>query len=152
MLRGARVVATGSASSAAELRALGATPVTYGDGLVERVRAAAAATGPVTVAVDTVGTDEALDTSVALVADRTRVATIAGFARGAELGVRLLGSGPGADPGTQVRDAARAQLVELAGDGSIAVHVARTYPLESAADAHRDSRAGHAGGKLVLLP
>ncbi|MGN8245085.1 quinone oxidoreductase family protein [Cellulomonas soli] len=152
VLRGARVIATGSADSAAELQELGAIPVAYGEGLLDRVREVEATTGPVTVAVDTAGTDEALDASVALVADRTRVATIAGFAHGAALGVQLLGSGPGADPGTQVREAARAQLVELAADGSIEVHVARTYPLEAAAEAHRDSRAGHARGKLVLLP
>jgi NADPH:quinone reductase-like Zn-dependent oxidoreductase len=152
VLRGARVVATGSAASADELRRLGATPVTYGDGLLDRVRALEAELGRVTVAVDTVGTDEALDASLALVGDRARIATIAGFARGPELGIKVLGAGRGADPGTQVREAARAQLVELAADGSIEVHVARTYPLEQAADAHRDSQAGHARGKLVLLP
>ncbi|NYI59468.1 NADP-dependent oxidoreductase [Cellulomonas soli] len=152
VLRGARVVATGSAASADDLRELGAVPVAYGDGLVERLHALEATVGPVTVAVDTVGTDEALDASVALVADRSRIATLAGFARGTELGILVLGSGRGADPGTQVREAARGQLVELAADGSIEVHVARTYPLEAAAEAHRDSRTGHARGKLVLLP
>ncbi len=105
-----------------------------------------------TTAIDAVGSDEALDTSVELVADRTRIATIAGFARARELGIQLLGGGPGADPGTEVREAARAQLVELATDGTLDVHVTRTYPLEDVAQAHADSRAGHARGKLVLLP
>lgn len=152
VLRGARVVATASAATHDDLRDLGAIPVAYGDGLLDRLREVVRETGPLTVAVDTVGSDEALDASVALVADRSRIATIAGFGRAAELGIRALGGGPGADPGTAVREAARAQLAELAADGTLDVRVARTYPLEDAADAHRDSRAGHARGKLVLLP
>ncbi|GEL95749.1 NADP-dependent oxidoreductase [Cellulomonas composti] len=149
-LRGARVIATASPASHDDLRALGAEPVAYGTGLVERVREAAGA--PVTVAIDTVGSDEALDSSVELVADRTRIATIAGFARAAGLGVLALGGGPGADPGTQVREAARAQLVELAADQALDVAVAGVYPLDQVALAHEVSRAGHARGKLVLTP
>lgn len=151
-LRGAAVIATGSASSQDELRALGAVPVVYGPGLADRVREAAAGLGPVTVAIDTVGTDEALDVSVELVADRARIATIAGFARGPELGILVLGNGPGADPGTEVREAARAQLVELATDGTLDVRVAATFPLEDVAEAHRLSRDGHAHGKIILRP
>jgi len=151
-LRGAQVVATASEATHADLRALGAVPVTYGPGLADRVRDAAGALGPVTVAIDAVGTDEALDVSVELVADRSRIATIAGFGRAGELGIQLLGAGPGADPGTAIRAAAVQQLVELAADGLLRVKVARTYPLEDAAQAHRDSIAGHARGKLVLLP
>ncbi|AEE44742.1 Alcohol dehydrogenase GroES domain protein [Cellulomonas fimi ATCC 484] len=152
ILRGARVIATGSPDTHDDLRALGAVPVAHGPGLLERVRDAERTTGPVTVAIDTVGSDEALDVSVAVVADRLRVATIAGFGRAAELGVRALGGGPGADPGTAVREAARAQLAELAADGSLDVRVARTFALDDAADAHRLSREGHARGKLVLVP
>ncbi|MDM7830471.1 NADP-dependent oxidoreductase [Cellulomonas edaphi] len=149
-LRGAAVVATASPHAHDDLRALGAIPVEYGPGLIERVRAAAP--GPVTVAIDTVGTDEALDTSVELVADRDRIASIAGFRRGPSLGIRMLGGGPGADPGTAVREAARAQLVDLAADGVLDVRVARTYPLAAVADAHREGRGGHPSGKLVLIP
>ncbi|HEX7804710.1 MAG TPA: NADP-dependent oxidoreductase [Cellulomonas sp.] len=151
-IRGAQVVATASEATHADLRSLGATPVTYGPGLADRVREAAAALGPVTVAIDTVGTDEALDVSVELVADRSRIATIAGFARASGLGIQLLGNGPGADPGTEIRAAAIPQLVELAADRRLVVAVARTYALDEVAQAHRDSIAGHARGKLVLLP
>ena len=151
-LRGARVVATASEVTHAEVRALGAVPVAYGPGLIDRVHEAAGPLGPVTAAVDTVGTDEALDVSVELVADRSRIATIAGFGRAGELGIQALGNGPGADPGTALRAAAIPRLVELAADRQLQVTVARTYPLEDAAQAHRDSIAGHARGKLVLLP
>ncbi|WP_028046216.1 NADP-dependent oxidoreductase [Cellulomonas sp. URHE0023] len=152
ILRGARVIATASPRQHDDLRALGAVPVAYGDGLLDDLRDAVRTTGPVTVAIDTVGTDEALDTSVAVVADRQRVATIAGFARAGELGIRALGGGPGADPGTLVREAARAQLAELASDGSLDVRVAQTYALEDAAKAHADGLTGHSHGKLILLP
>ena len=152
VLRGARVIATASPGHHDDLRALGALPVAYGDGLLDRLHDAVRTTGPITVAIDTVGTDEALDTSVAIVADRQRIATIAGFRRAGELGIRALGGGPGADPGTLVREAARAQLAELASDGSLHVRVAQTYSLEDAAKAHAEGINGHANGKLVLLP
>jgi NADPH:quinone reductase-like Zn-dependent oxidoreductase len=152
VLRGARVIATASPKQHDDLRDLGAIPVEYGDGLLERVHDAARETGPVTVAIDAVGTDEALDTSVAVVADRDRIATIAGFRRAGDLGIRALGGGPGADPGDAVREAARAQLVELAADGSLDVRVARTYPLADVAQAHLDGQAGRSAGKLVLVP
>ena len=55
-------------------------------------------------ALDMVGTDEALDTSVALVSDRARDCDfIAGFVRGLELGIKVIGGAPGADPGTEIR-------------------------------------------------
>jgi len=110
--RGVRVVGTASPSAHDLVRELGAEPVAYGAGLADRVRALAPA--GVRAAVDTVGTDEALDVSVELVGDVRRVVTIAGFARGSELGVVRIGGGPGADPGTAVRDAARLQLVQAA--------------------------------------
>ena len=64
--RGAKVIATASPGRHDLLRGYGAVPVEYGAGLVDRVRAI----GAVDVALDLVGTDEALDTSVELVADR----------------------------------------------------------------------------------
>ncbi|KQY48019.1 NADP-dependent oxidoreductase [Cellulomonas sp. Root137] len=152
ILRGAQVIATASPWHHDDLKALGATPVAYGEGLLDRVHEVARHVGPVTVAIDCVGTDEALDTSVAVVADRQRVATIAGFGRAADLGIKALGGGAGADPGTAVREAARAQLAELAADGTLDVRVAKTYPLSEVAQAHRDGMAGHSAGKLVLVP
>lgn len=59
----------------------------------------ATATDGVDAAIDTVGTREAVDVSVALVPDRSRMATIAAFGYGAEHGVVRIGGGPGADTG-----------------------------------------------------
>jgi NADPH:quinone reductase-like Zn-dependent oxidoreductase len=149
-LRGARVIGTTNPSNDDLLRELGVEPVAYGDGLLDRVRSLAPE--GVDVALDLVGTDEAMDVSLALVADRARIATIANFDRGQREGVRVLGNGPGADPGTEIRDRARAELAGLAGRGELRVFVGATYSLEDASDAHRQILTGHTTGKLVLLP
>jgi NADPH:quinone reductase-like Zn-dependent oxidoreductase len=147
-LRGARVVATASEPNHDLLRELGAEPVTYGEGLLDRVRDLAPE--GVDAALDLVGTDEALDVSLALVTDRKRIATIANFSRGPSEGVSLLGGGPGADAGTEIRAAARPELARLAGEGSLRVVLAATYPLEDAAMAHRAVAGGHTTGKIAL--
>ncbi|WP_191908002.1 NADP-dependent oxidoreductase [Nocardioides cynanchi] len=148
-LRGARVIATAGERNHDLLRELGAEPVTYGDGLLDRVRALAH--DGVDAALDLVGSDEAMDVSLALV-DRDRIASIANFTRGPEEGIRLLGGGPGADAGDQLRAAARPELARLAGEGRLRVLVAATYPLDDAAQAHRQIATGHTTGKIVLVP
>src|SRR5215471_5777485 len=80
VIRGARVVATASPARHRLLAELGAVPVAYGPGLAERV--AVAAPGGIDVALDLVGTDEAWDVSLGLVADHARVATIVAFGQG----------------------------------------------------------------------
>ncbi len=147
---GADVIATASEGPHARLRELGAEPVLYGSGLVDRVRALAP--DGIDAALDMVGTDEALDASVELVADRRRIATVAGFGRAPELGIQALGGGPGADPGTDIRSAARMELVHRVEAGELVVDIAAVHPLADAAAAHRELAAGHAHGKVVLVP
>jgi len=148
--RGATVVGTASPARHNLLREFGAIPVTYGAGLADRVRAVAPQ--GVTAALDLVGTDEAVDVSLALVSDRTRIATIAAARRGLELGFKVLGGSPGGDPGTVIREAARLELARLAAQGMLRVLVDRSFPLENAADAHRLSMGGHVSGKIALIP
>ena len=143
--RGATVIATASPGRHAQLREYGAEPVAYGDGLADRVRAI----GTVDAALDLVGTDEALDTSVELVSDRARIATIAGFGRAPELGIAVL---TGADGGQKIRDTARPDILALATAGTLKVSVDRTFALADVAEAHRYLQTGHARGKVVLLP
>jgi NADPH:quinone reductase-like Zn-dependent oxidoreductase len=149
-LRGATVIATASPARHDLVRELGGTPVAYGPGLADRVRAAAP--GGIDVALDLVGTDEAVDTSLALVADRARIATIAAFARGPKEGIKLLGGGPGADPGTEIRDAARLELARLADEKELRLVVSQTFPLADVAEAHRAIMTGHTAGKIALIP
>jgi NADPH:quinone reductase-like Zn-dependent oxidoreductase len=143
--RGAKVIATASRARHEPLRRYGAVPVEYGPGLVDRVRSE----GAVDVALDLVGTDEALDTSVELVADRSRIATIAGFGRAAELGIPVLTSD---GDGANIRAGARLKLIEMAAAGELEVFVDRVFPLDKVADAHRYLLTGHAHGKVVLVP
>ncbi len=150
VVRGARVIGTASESHHAQLRDFGAEPVTYGDGLADRVRALAP--DGVTAAIDAVGSDEAVDVSLELVADRSRIATIAAFRRAKEAGIALLGGGPGADPGTEIRAAARFELGRLADSGALTVKVASVFPLVQAGEAHRLGQSGHVSGKIVLVP
>nr|WP_322751228.1 MULTISPECIES: zinc-binding dehydrogenase [unclassified Frankia] len=97
MARGATVLATASPAKHDLLRGLGAVPIAYGPGLAERVRTVAP--DGVQAAIDVVGTDEAVDVSVELVADRSRIATIAAFQRGAQAGINSSAVGPAQTPG-----------------------------------------------------
>jgi hypothetical protein len=103
-------------------------------------------------AIDAVGSDEAIDTSLALVADRDRIVTLVAATRGFELGLKVLGGAPGADPGTEIRRAAPLELARLAEAGDLRVRLAASYPLAEAAAAHRALATGHTHGKIVLVP
>ncbi len=149
-LRGALVIGTARPARHDLLREFGVIPVTYGPGLAERVRAAAP--DGIDVALDLVGTQEALEVSAELVADRSRIATIAASGSAAGLGIKALGGGPGADPGTEIRAAARLELARLAGAGDLKVVVSGTFGLDEVADAHHAIMTGHTAGKLALLP
>lgn len=148
--RGARVIGTAAPVNHGYVTDLGAHPVAYGPGLADRIRAVAP--HGVTAAIDTAGTNEALDTSVALVQDRRRIATIANFGHGALLHVQLLGSGTGADPGTEIRMGARSRIIELWEAGRIDIKIGATYHLADVASAHRAGIEGKVQGKIVLKP
>jgi NADPH:quinone reductase-like Zn-dependent oxidoreductase len=148
--RKATVIATAAERNHGLLGELGATRVIYGPGLADRARAVAPQ--GIDAALDFVGTDEALDVSLELVADRNRIASITGPPRRVQAGIKLLGYGPGQDAGTEIRGAARRDLVARAGSGSLRVIIHTTFPLDKAAKAHELGLAGHAPGKLALIP
>jgi NADPH:quinone reductase len=146
-LLGARAVGTASEKNFDTVRRFGGVPVAYGDGLLDRVREAAPE--GIAAALDTVGTDEAVDVSLALV-PRERIVTIAARARASADGFRAIG---GADPDSAAfRDQVRPRLIRLAADGDLIVPVARTFPFDEAPAALELLRSGHPGGKLALIP
>ena len=147
-LLGTRAVGTASERSFDTVRRFGGIPVAYGPGLADRVRAAAPE--GIAAAIDTVGTDEAVDVSVELVADRDRIVTIAAMGRAGATGIRSVGGGN--PPSAAFRAAARPHLVQLAGAGELVVPVARTFPLGEARQALELLMTGHPGGKLALVP
>jgi NADPH:quinone reductase-like Zn-dependent oxidoreductase len=147
-LRGVRVVGTCSRSRFDEVRRFGGEPVAYGAGLQARVRDAAPE--GFAAALDCVGTDEAVDASLAMVPARARIVTIAAKQRGAEVGIRVIGGD--LPESAAYRDGIRGDLVRLAAEGKLEVPMAGTYPLERALDAAELLRGRHPGGKLALLP
>jgi NADPH:quinone reductase len=148
---GARVIGTASEDQFDRLRSYGVIPVTYGEGLLERVRSAAP--DGVGAAIDTVGTDEAIDVSLALVPDRRRIATIAAFDRAKGTGIKELGGSPGSDQGgIEIRNSARLRLTSLVTDGSVEIVMGPSFPLADVAEAHRQLTAGKTRGRVVLVP
>lgn len=149
---GVRVIGTvgpDADDSADRVRQYGGIPVAYGEGLRERVEAAAEG-APIVAAWDAAGTDEAIDVSLALVAERDRVVTIVRPDRADSDGILWIA---GARPeSARFRDIARARVLELAASGELDVPVARTYPLAEAVEAVRFVMQGHPGGKVALLP
>ncbi|WP_144785198.1 NADP-dependent oxidoreductase [Microbacterium sp. BH-3-3-3] len=149
---GVRVIGTvgpDAEDSAERVRRYGGIPVAYGDGLLERVEEAADG-APIAAAWDAVGTDEAIDVSLALVAERDRIVTIVDPERAKADGFLWIA---GARPeSARFRDIARARVLELAASGALEVPVARTYPLDEAVEAVRFVMDGHPGGKVALLP
>jgi len=140
--RGAYVIGTGSPGTHAGLRALGAEPVAYGDGMSERVRAIMP-TG-VDFALDVAGSG-VLPELVELVGAPEHVITVADFRGAQQTGVRFSRG----DTGRATY--ALAHVSHLAETGRFSLPVGQTFPLAEVAHAHRVGEAGTVRGKLVLL-
>jgi NADPH:quinone reductase-like Zn-dependent oxidoreductase len=140
--RGATVIATVGEHDIERVTALGATAVRYGDGWVDRVKAAAPQ--GVDLVFDTSGAGVLAD-SVALAGGSAHVITIADMSA-AQHGVRF-SAGTSDQSGVSLPD-----LVQLAAAGKVTVPVWRTYPLAEAAQAQADLEAHRNHGKAVLLP
>ncbi|GAA3569599.1 NADP-dependent oxidoreductase [Amycolatopsis ultiminotia] len=138
--RGLTVIGTCREDNHEYVRSLGATPVSYGDGLADRVRAAAPQ--GVDAALDASGRGS-LPTLVELTGDAGRVIAIAG--RPAVPGVRFSAGNDGEVPGSL------AEAAELAARGELKLPVhSEPFSAEGAAELHRRSETGHTRGKLVL--
>jgi NADPH:quinone reductase-like Zn-dependent oxidoreductase len=141
--RGARVIGTASPGNHDYLRSYGAEATTYGDGLVERVRAIAP--NGVDRAIDDAG-GGALPALVELAGGPGNVVTVADYQGAQATGVTMTG-GPGAVRAWY----ALALAAELSEAGRFSLPVAETFALEQIAEAHALSETGHVRGKLVLL-
>jgi NADPH:quinone reductase-like Zn-dependent oxidoreductase len=140
--RGARVIGTASPANHDFLRSLGAEPVSYGEGLVDRVRALAP--GGVDLALDVAGSG-VLPELIELAGGPEHVLTVADFAGARRCGVRFSRG----DDGRAIY--ALAEIGELIESGRFSLPEVRTFPLAEVAEAHRVSEDGHVRGKLVLL-
>ncbi|MFI0259328.1 NADP-dependent oxidoreductase [Streptomyces sp. NPDC017056] len=136
--RGARVIGTASERNHDFLRSLGAEPVTYGEGLAERVRELAP--DGVDAALDFVG-DGAVDVSQELLRDTSRVVSVVdGDVR--KKGGHLVWVRPDS--------AGLTALADLADAGKLTVNVDTVLPLAEAAEAFRRSQEGRTRGKIVV--
>ncbi|MYV92863.1 NADP-dependent oxidoreductase, partial [Streptomyces sp. SID1034] len=140
--RGARVIGTASAANHAYLRSLGAEPVTYGEGLVERVRGLAPE--GVDLALDVAGSG-VLPDLVELAGRPERVVTIADFEGARKYGVVFSRGDSGR--ALHVLD----EIGGLIESGRFTPPVVRTYPLAEVAEAQRAGEDGRVRGKIVLV-
>jgi NADPH:quinone reductase len=146
-LIGARVIGTASEANFSLVRKFGGVPVSYQDGLAERVRSAAPE--GIAAVLDTVGSDDAVDASLALLPDRRRFVTLTAFRRAAQEGFVAIGAGnPASGP---FRASARARVIGLAASGDLTVPLARTFAFEDAGDAVGMLAGPHPSGKLALV-
>lgn len=146
LIRGLDVIATAGETHTQQLRDLGATVTTYGDGLVERVRAMTE--DPVDLVLDTAPVGGALPDLIEIAGDPTRVLTCgASIPEAADLGAR--------DSFHEIRPEginALPEFVGLAAEGRFSIPIAQTFPLEDWKSALEISNGGQARGKLLLRP
>jgi NADPH:quinone reductase-like Zn-dependent oxidoreductase len=142
--RGIEVIGTASPGKQDFVRSLGATPVPYGEGLGERVRALAP--DGVDAVLDASGHGE-LPITVELAGGNERVLTIASSADAAKLDVPYHAGGGG-----EHTDAALAEALPLIASGQLVFPIAGIYDLGQVGDALRESEHGHPAGKLVVVP
>ena len=139
----ATVVGLAGPANHAWLTKHGVIPVSYGDGVADRIREFSPTTDAF---IDTYGGDYielALDE---LGVDPARIDTIARFDAAGKYGVKAEGNAVGASAGTL------SELAGLVAAGELEVPIAATYPLAQVRDAFAELAKGHTRGKIVLLP
>nr|WP_145160057.1 NADP-dependent oxidoreductase [Paenibacillus terrae] len=136
-----RVIGTASEANHDHLQRLGAIPLGYGDGLAALVRAIAPA--GVDAALHAGGGDDiALQASVDLVQDLSRIVAMVPSVQAQTLGIRQL-------TGTRSKERLT-ELVRLYNEGKVDIHIRKVLPLDQAREAHREIESGHGRGKIVL--
>lgn len=138
----ATVIASASQDNHDYLREIGATPVLYGDGLVNRVRMMPDTS--IDSVFDVAGKSPIADL-IALVGEPSQVLSIANF-EATSAGARA--SGGGADAQPFVALALGAKLLQ---DSRLVIKV-QTFPFDRAGEAFLINESGHVRGKLVLVP
>ena len=139
---GATVIGLASEPHHSWLAGHGVIPVTYSDGVADRIRQAA---GKVDAFVDTFGADY-VQLALELGVEPSRIDTIANFEAVARDGVKAEGSAAGSS------STVLAELAALIAAGELEVPIAATFPLDRVQDAYRQLAGGHILGKIVLLP
>ena len=141
--RGATVIALASEDHHEWLRDHGAIPVSYGEGVAERIRAAGG--GRLDAFIDTFGSGY-VDLAIELGVAPERIDTIIDWDAAQRHGVRTEGNMVGASAETL------AELAGLIAQGELEIPIARVYPLAEVRDAYDELERRHTLGKIVLAP
>jgi NADPH:quinone reductase-like Zn-dependent oxidoreductase len=142
---GATVIGLAGPSNHDWLRRHGVLPVAYGEGVAERIRAAAPA-GQVDAFLDTYGGDYVELALGDLKVSPERIDTIVRFDAAAKYGVKVEGNAAGASAATL------AELADLAAAKELEIPLAQTFPLDEVRAAYAQLAKGHVRGKIVLIP
>ena len=118
-------------------------PVTYGDGVEDRIRAASG--GKIDAFIDTFGAGY-VELAVKLGVPPNRIDTIIDFAAAPKYGVKTEGNHEGATADVL------AQLAGLLAAGRLEIPIANVYPLAEVREAYRELEQRHTHGKIVLVP
>jgi NADPH:quinone reductase-like Zn-dependent oxidoreductase len=140
---GARVIGLAGEANHQWLTDHGVLPITYGDGVEDRIHAASA--GKVDAFVDTFGggyVELALKLGVAA----NRIDTIIDFAAAARHGVKTEGNHEAANAEVL------SQLAALLAAGHLEIPIAKVYPLADVRAAYGELEQRHTRGKIVLEP
>jgi NADPH:quinone reductase-like Zn-dependent oxidoreductase len=140
---GATVIGLASEANHAWLADHDVVAVTYGDGVADRIRAAAPS--GVDAFIDTFG-DGYIDLALDLGVATDRINTIIDFAGAARTGVKTQGNAESATAEVL------GELAKLVAAGDLDVPVAATYPLTEVRAAYRELMRRRTRGKIVLLP
>jgi NADPH2:quinone reductase len=141
--KGASVLGIASESNADWLASHGVTPVFYGEGLAERLKAAAP--NGIDAFIDLFG-PEYVQLAVDLGIPPDRIETIISREKAQEVGAKTEGSG---DASTI---AVLSEMADLVASGRIEIPIAATYPLDKVRDAFAELEQRHTRGKIVLIP
>jgi len=142
-MAGASVIGIASEANHGWLSSVGATPVSYGPGLADRIRAAAPS--GVDAFIDTFG-EEYVHLAVELGVAPDRIETIIAFEAAAAVGAKAEGSAAAASAEIL------AELAGLAASGRLEVPITATYPLDQVREAYVELEQRHTRGKIVLIP
>ena len=137
---GAEVIGIAGQANHDWLTAHGVKPVTYGDGLANRLREAA-----IDAFIDTYGHGY-VKIAIELGVAPDRINTIIDFAAAKQYGVKTEGSQ------AALNAAVLAELARLIDAGELEVPIAASFPLGDVREAFQLLERGHTRGKIVLLP
>jgi NADPH:quinone reductase-like Zn-dependent oxidoreductase len=140
---GATVIGLASEQNHGWLSAHGVAPVTYGDGVADRIRTIAPKADAF---IDTYGGDYVELALGELGVRPDRVDTLVRFDAVEKYGVKAEGNAVGASA------AVLAELAGLIAAGELEVPIAGAYPLTQVREAYARLASGHIRGKIVLLP